>query len=147
MKILISILLLIGCLFSCTSVERSKKPERLYSEEKMVDIMTDIYIMESAISSNKRAYEETNIQPSPYIYKKYNTDSLQFQENLFYYLDRIEKYQSLMERVEKKVEVLKDSLAVRQERINQQYSEEKPIPKDSILPDIQLRELDPDEEY
>jgi hypothetical protein len=141
----IAVVILVLSILSCSDVEKSPQPENLFSKDKMAALITDLYLVEGAISSNKEAYLKTGVQPSSFLYEKYDMDSITFQENLNYYTDRIEEYLLIMDEVQENFKTLQDSLNARQERIN---TEEKRrvsnnIPKNRIK---ELEKSDPDEE-
>lgn len=103
-------------LVSCSNIEQSPKPDNFYGDGKMADILTDLYLMEATMSSDRAAFTDLQLFPNDFIYKKYETDSLTFESNLLYYSDRVEIYETLMDKVQLRLDVLKDSVAVRQER-------------------------------
>jgi hypothetical protein len=103
----------------------------------MADIMTDLYLLEASMTSDRGAFTDLQILPSDFIYEKYATDSLTFQENLYYYSDRTEEYDLLMDQVQERLDVLLDSVAVRQERESRRKEEEYKAKERTL-------ELDPD---
>jgi len=111
-------------------VEKSAKPDNLYDKDKMAAIITDLYIVEGAISSNRTAYIKKGVQPSSYLFDKYTMDSISFQENLNYYTDRVEEYVLIMEKVQDNLKVLQDSVSARQVRFNEE--QENSIPKNTL---------------
>jgi len=111
-------------------VEKSAKPDNLYDKDKMAAIITDLYIVEGAISSNRTAYIKKGVQPSSYLFDKYTMDSISFQENLNYYTDRVEEYVLIMEKVQDNLKVLQDSVSARQVRFNEE--QENLIPKNTL---------------
>ncbi|QJP33508.1 DUF4296 domain-containing protein [Nonlabens sp. Ci31] len=130
---------------SCSDVEKSPEPKIFFSKDKMAALITDLYLVEGAISSNKGAYLKTGIQPSSFLYEKYDMDSITFQENLNYYTDRVEEYLLIMDEVQENFKSLQDSLNARQEIINkeEQRRVSNNTPKD---PGKELEKSDPDEE-
>jgi Fic family protein len=96
----------------------------------MANLLTDLYIIEGAISSNKNAYIQSGVQPSSYIYNKYDMDSLTFKENFNYYTDRVEDYLSIINQVQDNLKSLQDSVSARQEKINKE--EQSRIPKSTF---------------
>jgi hypothetical protein len=130
---------------SCSDVEKSPEPKNFFSKDKMAALITDLYLVEGAISSNKGAYLKTGIQPSSFLYEKYDMDSITFQENLNYYTDRVEEYLLIMDEVQENFKSLQDSLNARQEIINkeEQRRVSNNTPKD---PGKELEKSDPDEE-
>ena len=113
---------------ACSNVEKAPKPEQLLSKEEMAIILSDLYIIEGAISSNRSSYIETGVQPSSYIYDKYDIDSVVFKENLNYYNDRVEDYLFIMDKIQDDLKSLQDSVKVRQERIDK---EKVTVPKNT----------------
>ena len=105
---------------ACSNVEKAPKPKQLLSKEEMAIILSDLYIIEGAISSNRSSYIETGVQPSSYIYDKYDIDSVMFKENLNYYNDRVEDYLFIMDKIQDDLKSLQDSVKVRQERIDKE---------------------------
>jgi len=110
MKKLFFILLLCICTQSCQNIERSPKPDPFFGEEKMSDILVEMYLIEGAQSSNRRSFLQTGIKPDSFIYGKYDIDSLSYQKNLYYYTDRAEEYVELLELVENKLEKIKQDV-------------------------------------
>ncbi|HBI01547.1 MAG TPA: DUF4296 domain-containing protein, partial [Flavobacterium sp.] len=47
-----------------------KKPSKLIEEEKMVDILYDLSILDALKSSNPKVLDENNIDSQTYIYRK-----------------------------------------------------------------------------
>jgi hypothetical protein len=116
--------------FSCSNVKKSSQPENLFSKDKMANLLTDLYVIEGAISSNKDAYIQSGILPSAYIYNKYDMDSLIFKENFNYYTDRVEDYLTIINQVQDNLKSLQDSVSARQEIISKE--KQSPIFKSSI---------------
>jgi hypothetical protein len=131
--------LVVVVLSACSDVKYTPKPDDFYGDDKMADIMTDLYLLEATMTSDRGAFTELQILPSDFIYKKYETDSLTFQENLYYYSDRTLVYDLLMDQVDERLDVLLDSVAVRQVKESKRKEEEyKAKAKERTL------ELDPD---
>lgn len=97
------------CLFfSCNpSIEKPKKPDNLIPEDKMVDIMYDMYILNSAKGVNKKLLELNGIMPKEYIFEKYSIDSTQFAESNNYYVYNTKIYESILNEIAKKIDVKK----------------------------------------
>lgn len=88
--------------FGSCKKEIVEKPSKLIDEDKMVDIIYDLTVME-AIKS------EVMLQSKPlnqreYIYKKYHIDSLQFAQSNHYYASDIANYKKIYEKVSNKIE-------------------------------------------
>ena len=85
------LLLFVICFFlGCSSVEKRQVPDVLLIEPQLVDVMTDVYIMEGIISYKKNVNQKTTIYKTEgydTLFSHYGiTDSL-FKENLRYYND------------------------------------------------------------
>ena len=95
---------------ACADIQNAPKPDEFYGDDKMVDIMADLYLMEASMTNNRATFTELKLLPHDFIYDKYDTDSITFTENLFYYTDRNDKYLELMEMVQAQMEVLRDTV-------------------------------------
>ncbi|WP_106790906.1 DUF4296 domain-containing protein [Aquimarina sp. Aq78] len=84
---------------SCQSINKPPKPESFIEEDRMVEILTDIAFVRSAKSSNRKTFEEENINPEAFILKKHGIDSIIFVENNTWYSGQIEKYEAIFVRV------------------------------------------------
>lgn len=109
-----SVLLL---LFGCAKKE-TQKPANLIPEDKMVDILYDINLLQSLRNTNYTVYAQQNINPETYIYKKYSIDSLQFVESNQYYIADVDNYEKLLNKViskinDEKIKFNPDSLQVK----------------------------------
>ncbi|RMA66346.1 DUF4296 domain-containing protein [Ulvibacter antarcticus] len=124
---LVVILFFIGC----QDVKRPERPENLIPENEMVDILTEVYLINAARSTDNRVLLKSKIMPDSFIYKKFRIDSLQFAESNAFYTSELNTYNGLFMKVQERVELLKirvDSIA---EIIKKREEEERRI-KDSI---------------
>ena len=103
MKNTLSIILLFLLSISCNS-NAVQKPENLIEREKMVDILFYLSILESAKSQKPIVLEQYQIKSNTYIYKKYQIDSLQFANSVKYYSAAPEKYHTIYDDVNKRIE-------------------------------------------
>ena len=102
MKIYFLPLLLLG-LFSCNE-KLLEEPEDLIPEDKMVEILTDLAIVNAAKSTNVAVLQDQGIEPMDYIFEKYDIDSLQFVESDRYYASLPPEYEDIYKRVESRLE-------------------------------------------
>ncbi|MFD0963668.1 DUF4296 domain-containing protein [Pseudofulvibacter geojedonensis] len=72
-------------LMSCDKVHKSPEPDNLLSQEKMVDIMCDIRLMNAARSKNYRKIKDSSVFIDKFVYHKYKIDSVTLRQNLNYY--------------------------------------------------------------
>lgn len=102
------IYIVICVFFSCNSaIEKPKKPDNLISEEKMVDIMYDVFLLNSAKGVNKRLLEQNGVFPEQYIFEKYKIDSTQFANSNNYYAYDTKTYESILNRIKEKIDLKK----------------------------------------
>lgn len=69
----------------------------------MVDILYDMYLVNSAKGVNVSILEQNGVNPETYILSKYSIDSLQFAESNTYYTYDTEAYSQLIEDVRTKI--------------------------------------------
>lgn len=90
MKRIVIVIISLFFLVACSSEKKKQAPEVLLSEEQMVDVMTDIQIMEATISYKRNTNQKTAyLKTVGYdtIFSHYGiTDSI-FKENMKYYND------------------------------------------------------------
>ena len=115
MKRLILISLLFVLVAACAHKDKSFMPERLLTEEEMIDAMTDLQIIEAQINYQKTLDKEEGENPVSVEYKDmaqayYDqffehygiTDSI-FLQNMRYYTERPETLQRIMDAVVKRL--------------------------------------------
>jgi len=104
---------IIACFFwSCQNIEEIEKPDNLIPEARMVDVLTELNLLNSAKNYNKRILEETGIQPDTYLYSKYKIDSLQLAESTSYYAKKYDKFDGIYQKVRQNLENMKAKLEV-----------------------------------
>jgi hypothetical protein len=97
--------ILICFIFSCNSaIEKPQKPENLIPEDKMVDIMYDVFLLNSAKGVNKIILEVNGVMPEKYVFEKYSIDSIQFAESNNYYVYNTKTYESILNRIKEKID-------------------------------------------
>jgi Domain of unknown function (DUF4296) len=102
------IILLIVGLVACSSDE---KPKNLIDEGTMVNIMTDIHILEAEINNLRLQHQDSSV----YVYqklkvkmlKKYNIDTAVFNASFKYYILNPDKMKPIYVEVKKKLENIK----------------------------------------
>ncbi|MFD2517085.1 DUF4296 domain-containing protein [Salinimicrobium flavum] len=113
------VLLFLLILSGCQDIHKSEKPGDLISEDKMVEVLTDISLLHGARSYNRSLMEEKGIKPEKFIYEKHGIDSLQFLKSSNYYAENYKQYQNIYGRVKERLEALKveyDTIRIREER-------------------------------
>lgn len=94
-------------LVACSGSDRPAKPDNLISENKMSDVIYDIFVMNAAKGINKSILENNGIMPQEYVYKKHNIDSLQFAKSNDYYSYDTKTYEIIIDKVKQKLEAEK----------------------------------------
>ena len=111
--------LLVLAFGSCQEIDRTPKPKDLISEPKMVDVLTEVSLLQGARSYNKPLMDEKGIEPYNYIWEKFSIDSLQFVKSNNYYSENYKQYKRIYDSVRSRLEHLKveyDTLRMRNER-------------------------------
>ena len=133
MKKSLFLLLPLLLIFSCNN-NAVEKPDNLIEEDKMVDIIYDLALLEAIRTTDPVSLEEKNIVANEYIYTKFKIDSLQFVKSNHYYASDVHNYVKIYERVAKRLENNKtklDTLAARARK-----SQTVPLPKPTTVPII-----------
>jgi hypothetical protein len=94
-------------LFSCQDVKKPERPANLISKEKMVDILSDVYISNASRNVNNKLIKKKNLQLDSLIYAKFEIDSIQFVESNAFYSSDLKTYGNLLTQVQDRFEVLK----------------------------------------
>ncbi|MBZ9629954.1 DUF4296 domain-containing protein [Salegentibacter sp. LM13S] len=129
---------------ACQDIDKSERPGDLIPEDKMIDVIAEISLMQSARNFNKRIFENTGIKGREYIYEKYDIDSVQFKHSNDYYADNYEIYQRIYDSVKNRFEKMKvdlDTLQKQEQRLKDSIAEVK---RDSL--GKQRDSLNPEEE-
>jgi hypothetical protein len=125
-------LLIVGFASACQNVQKVERPDNLIPEDKMVDIIAEISLMQSARNYNKSIFEKTGIEPQKHILKKYKVDSLQIKRSSDYYADNVSVYQRIYDSVKNRFEKMKvklDSVQDRERAVKDSIAE---IKQDSL---------------
>lgn len=125
---------------SCQDIEKTERPKDLIPESKMVEVLTELSILNSAKNYNKRFLEETGFRPDEFLLKKYSIDSVQLVESTKYYARNYTQFESMYERVQRNLEALKAELEIkrsREEKLRDSILNSR-IEGDSILIDSTL---------
>ncbi len=102
MKKLFSFVLIIS-LLSCND-NLLEKPDNLIPEDKMVEVLEDLAIVNAAKSTNISVLHDNDIEPMAYIFEKHGIDSLQFVESDRYYASLPPEYERIYKKVESNLE-------------------------------------------
>ncbi len=98
MRIVYLILLLV--LLSSCSTRMMEPPEDLIEESVFSDILYDVAVLKAVHSTSPATLESQGILIMPYIYEKYDVDSLQLINSNKYYSTLGDRYFKLFESIE-----------------------------------------------
>lgn len=107
------VLLFLVWFTSCQDVKKPDMPNDLISQEKMIDILADVYISNASRNVNHKLIKKRNLQLDSIIYNKYEVDSLQFVVSNAYYSSDLKVYKDLLTQVQGRLQTLqieKDSI-------------------------------------
>ncbi len=88
-----------------------KRPQGIFNEKKMIDILFDIHVADNYI--NNLPSDTLNKKTVNYylsIYQKYNTDSAQVRENLKYYSEHPQELQGIYAEISKRLRTTEEAL-------------------------------------
>ncbi|MFC6098175.1 DUF4296 domain-containing protein [Flavobacterium qiangtangense] len=123
-------LVVFSSLASCQS-DSVEKPDNLIPEDKMIDIIYDLSILQAMRNSNQSVLDSNSINPNTYIYKKYKIDSLQFaKSNQYYAAKSIKEYDQLYQSVNDRI--VKNKAAVDTLLAKQKRNDKKLIKSDTL---------------
>ena len=101
LKVIIILIFVLGCNNSLT---QKPIPLDLISQEKMVDIIYDMTLINVAKGVNKSILENNGIIPEQYLFNKHSIDSTLFARSNEYYSNDLKTYQMIYDNVKIKLE-------------------------------------------
>ena len=102
--------IIIFFLWSCQDVKRPEIPADLIPEEQMVDILTEVYLVNAARSFDNRTIMDNKMKLDSFIYKKFDIDSLQFVRSNAYYTSNLATYDKLFLKVQERMQAIKKNV-------------------------------------
>lgn len=96
MKEKIAIFFVLIFLVSCTSNTILEKPKDLIPRDTMSLLLQEMMIATSA-KFIKNKNQQKNINYMPFVYEKYNIDSIRFETSNYYYMSTIDMYKEILE--------------------------------------------------
>ncbi|SEK85506.1 protein of unknown function [Maribacter orientalis] len=103
MRYSLSFMLVMLLLFSCAE-ELIEKPENLIPQDKMVLIFKEMAIVNAAKGTNIGKLKDNGIEPTTYIFEKFEIDSAQFVDSDRYYASKPLLYETMYKDVESRLE-------------------------------------------
>ncbi|HDZ05173.1 hypothetical protein LCGC14_0082380 [marine sediment metagenome] len=99
------LLLVLGLfLFSSCAEELIERPENLIPEYKMVSIIKEMAIVNAAKTTNLGKLRENGIEPTTFVFEKFEIDSAQFVDSDRYYASKPLRYENMYKKVESDLE-------------------------------------------
>ncbi len=96
-------LFVLGITHSCSNSEKQEfVPETKLSEEEMISIMTDLHLMESALSLRRNRGQSTNDVKELWfaqLFEQHKTTATIFEENLSFYNEQPVQMEKILEEV------------------------------------------------
>ena len=108
LKVIIILFFVLGCNNSLT---QKPIPIDLISQEKMVDIIYDMTLINVAKGVNKSILENNGIIPEQYLFNKHSIDSTLFARSNEYYSNDLKTYQMIYDNVKIKLEMNKNIIS------------------------------------
>jgi len=134
---IISIFLLLGC----QDIKQPEAPENLIPKDKMVAVLTDLYLNKAARNKSNRVVRQKGIKLDSFLYAKHQIDSLQFVESHAFYTLNINSYKELFTQVEANLQVLKKEVDSMQKEKGKALQETTKRRADSIKKNKSQRKL------
>lgn len=126
--------------FGCQDVKQPEKPKDLIGKDKMVDMLTEAYLANSARSVDNKSIITKGIKMDSLIYKNFGVDSLQFAKSNEFYAADINAYMEIFQKVEARLTGMQkemDSIRVmeksRKDSISKKASQPIVPKKDSLI--------------
>jgi len=118
-KILLRFCILLVLMTACgRSVE--KKPEKLVSREKMIDMLVDLHLAEAAYQTSQYANTMLkNYSESDYYYSilhKYKTADSTFEQSLIYYSGKPKEFEKIYTRVLNRLNEMQQKAAEKKDK-------------------------------
>lgn len=121
MKKLIIALSVVLTLNACYNVNESEvvTPEELISKEKLVDILTDIQLVEAGFTISENRKHVTQLKPKYYqaVLDKYDISLIQLRENMNYYQNDSKQMEDIYESVLAKLSKIQSGVLVEIEEL------------------------------
>lgn len=103
-------------LFSCQDIEKVERPGNLIPEQKMVEVLTDLSLLNSAKNYNRKLLEGTGLKPDEYLFVKHNIDSTQLSQSTRYYARDQNRLEAIYIKVKNNLEKLQRKLEIEKEK-------------------------------
>lgn len=101
-KYLLIVLLAGLAVFSCGHKEKVRKPEVFLTEQQMIDVLTDTYLIEAELNQMKSEGKDVVLLQSTYyeqLFEHYDITDSVFKENMNYYSNHLVELERIMDSV------------------------------------------------
>ncbi len=120
------LLIIIFTLSSCYNVNVNEVavPEKMLSQKQMVDIITDIQLIEAGFSINKYVIKGKDLKPEYYneIFKKHSITVQQFSQNIDYYYASPKVMEEIYESVLANLSKIQSKVIIEKEELDKQLA-------------------------
>ena len=103
--------ILLAILLTSCGEKLLDKPEDLIPKDKMINILRDITILNSARSTSVTVLHDYKIEPTTFVFSKYGVDSLQFVTSDKYYASLPNEYEAMYVEIEKQLDNEKEQMS------------------------------------
>jgi hypothetical protein len=125
-------------LSGCSDVQKHEKPENLIPKDKMVEVYTDMIILDALDRTSPRTLKSFEVEISDHILKKFNLDSTTLAQNIAYYNLEFETNAEIYDKVTKNISEKKDEIDsivnLRDSLKREERKLKNKIKNDSIIP-------------
>ncbi len=104
-------IILLAILLTSCGEKLLDKPEDLIPKDKMINILKDITILNSARSTSVKVFHDNKIEPTTFVFSKYGVDSLQFVTSDKYYASLPNEYEAMYVEIEKQLDNEKEEMS------------------------------------
>ena len=129
--------------FGCQNVKQPEKPKNLIAKDKMIDMLTEAYLANTARSVDNKSIISKGIKMDSLVYKNFGVDSIQFaQSNEFYasdvnvYMEIFQKVEARLTGMQKEMDSIRETEKSKKDSISKKNDDKKPnaVPiKDSLI--------------
>ena len=99
--------ILLLSLIGCQEIQRPEKPADLIPEDKMISLLSEIYIGNAARNINNKHIRDKGIKLDSFLFAKYDVDRWQFADSNEYYAANLDTYKGMFEQITTQLEKFK----------------------------------------
>lgn len=145
LKKIVTIFVCLSVLISCSDVQEREEPDKLLSKDKMIEVYTDMILLDALRRSNPVNFKSYELKASEHIYNKFDVDSTTLSQNIKYYNLEFEANSDIFEQVklniEQKNEIYDSITKVRDSLKRLKTKKKKAISVDSVELNKKLKKI------